>query len=172
MSFAVYNTEENAEEVLMRRIALTLLVSLISMAAIPAIANTLVVAEVHSGGLVEFDGGFTVHLTGVVVPGRETRIGQEAYDFIKHRLAGKRVAVFTWTTDNTAAGIVFGEDGLAFAKISYGKDLAIDIAAELLERGFARVDPDHLPESLEIYREIERRAKEKRLGIWSSPRFS
>jgi endonuclease YncB( thermonuclease family) len=159
----------------MRRIPLIMLVSIISIAAVPASANTLIVAEVHSGDLVEFEGGFTVHLTGIAAPDRQTQIGWEAFDFTKRRLEGKRVAVFTWTTDNTAAGIVFGDDGLAFAKIVYGNGLSndkgasTDIAAELLERGFARVDPDHLPEGYEHYREIERRARDQKLGIWANP---
>ncbi len=154
----------------MRRISLITLLAFISIVAAPASANTLVVAKVHGGDLVEFQGGFTIHLTGIVVPNRNTQIGWEAYDFTKRRLEGKRVAVFTWTTDNTAAGIVFGEDGLAFAKISYGKGLSVDIAVELLERGYARVDPDHLPEGYDHYREIERRARDQKLGIWANPR--
>jgi endonuclease YncB( thermonuclease family) len=145
---------------------LTLLVTFALMSAGSAAANTLVVAEVHAGDLVEFEGGFTVHLTGVVVPGRTTRIGRQAFDFTKRRLEGKRVAVFTWTTDNTAAGIVFGTDGLASAKILYGRDLAHDIAAELLERGFAEVDPDRLPAGCDHYLEIERRARDRKIGIW------
>ena len=156
----------------MRRVSLIMLFAFISIVAAPASANTLVVAKVRGGDLVEFQGGFTVHLTGIVVPDRNTLIGWEAYDLTKRRLEGKRVAVFTWTTDNTAAGIVFGEDGLAFAKISYGKGLSVDIAVELLERGYARVDPDHLPEGYDHYREIEGRARDQKLGIWANPRAS
>jgi len=152
----------------MRRRSLVMLVALFSILPAQAAANTLIVAEVHAGDLVEFEGGFTVHLTGIVVPGPRTQVGWEAFDFTKRRLEGKQVAVFTWTTDNTAAGIVRGEDGLAFAKIVYGKDLSIDVAAELLENGYARVDPEHLPEGFEHYREIERQAKDQKLGIWAS----
>jgi len=161
--------ENTVEEVLMPRIFLISLVALLSIPASPVAANTLVVAEVHAGDLVEFEGGFTVHLTGIVVPGRTTQIGWMAFDFTKRRLEGKLVAVFTWTTDNTPAGIVLGEDGLAFAKISYGKGLSVDIAAELLERGFARVDSEHLPEGYDHYLDIERQAKAQKLGIWANP---
>ena len=148
-------------------------VAFFTLSAIPATANTLVVAEVRGGCIVEFEGGFTVHLTGIVAPGPETQVGLEAYDFTKRRLEGKRVAVFTRTTDNTAAGIVYGEDGLAFAKIVYGgrssgTGAGIDIAAQLLERGYARVDPDHLPDGYEHYLDIEQRAKERKLGLWAS----
>jgi endonuclease YncB( thermonuclease family) len=136
--------------------------------AAPVIANTLIVAEVHSGCLIEFEGGFTVHLTGISVPEPESRSGREAHDCAKRRLEGRRVAVFTWTTDNTAAGIVYGADGLAFSKIMYGDGLSSDIAAELLERGLARVVSDHLPEGFEHYREIEARAKARRLGLWGN----
>ena len=72
-------------------------------------------------------------------------------------------------SENTAAGIVLGEDGLAFAKISYGKGLSFDIAAELLERGLARVDPDRLPDGYDHYLEIERQAKDQKVGIWANP---
>lgn len=153
----------------MRRSFMILLVAIISFLAATAAANTLVVSEVRGGCVVEFEGGFTVHLTGVSVPGERTRVGYQAYDFAKRRLEGKRVAVFTWTTDNTAAGIVYGDDGLAFAKIKYGKGLSTDIAEELLERGLARVDPDHLPDGCEHYPEIERQAKEEKLGLWATP---
>jgi endonuclease YncB( thermonuclease family) len=156
-------------EVLMRRIVMIMLIALCTAVAIPSSAHTLIVAEVHSGSVVESEGGFTVHLTGVRVPEWQTQIGWKAYDFIKRRLEGKRMAVFTWTTDDTAAGIVFGEDGLAFAKISYGRDLTIDMAAELPESGYAKVDPGHLPEGFDHYREIERRAQEQNLGVWANP---
>lgn len=151
----------------MHRSSSILLIALMSFMAATAAANTLIVTEVHPGCLIEFEGGFTVQLSGISVPGAKTRIGYQAYDFVKRRLEGKRVAVFTWTTDNTAAGIVYGDDGLAFAKIAYGEGFVIDIAAELLEHGLARVDPDHLPEECEHYPEIERRAKEKMIGLWA-----
>jgi endonuclease YncB( thermonuclease family) len=156
----------------MRRISLMLLIALISVAAGTAVANTRIIAKVHPGCLVELEGGFTVRLTGISVPGARTRIGYRAYDFAKRRLEGKRVAFFTWTRDNTAAGIVYGEDGLAFAKIEYGRGLSTDIAEELLELGLARVDPQHLPEDCQHYREIERQAKERKLGLWASANVS
>ena len=131
------------------------------------VANTLTVARVHAGDLVEFEGGWRTHLTGIIVPGPRDPIGRLAFEFSKRQLEGKVVAVFTWTTDNTSAGIVYFDDGLPFAKIMYGEDMSIDIAALLLERGYARVDDDHLPEGYEHYREIERMAQDKRLGIWA-----
>ena len=41
-------------------------------------------------------------------------------------------------------------------------------AAELLELGYAKVDPDRLPEGYEHYRELERRAKDRQVGLWAS----
>jgi endonuclease YncB( thermonuclease family) len=162
--------ENTAAEDVMRRNLLFLLPIPLMILTGSAAANTLVVAAVHPGCVVEFEGGFMVHLTGIAVPEAESKNGWSADDFVKRRLVGKRVAVFTWTTDNTATGIVHGEDALAFAKVMYGADLSIDIASELLERGFARVDPENLPEGFEHYREIERHAKERRLGAWASGR--
>ena len=133
-------------------------------------ANTLTVARVHAGEIIEFEGGWKTHLTGIIVPSPRDPIGYQAFDFTKRRLEGKFVAVFTWTTDNTAAGIVHGEDGLPFAKVMYGEGRSIDIAALLLEKGYAQVDDDHLPEGYEHYREIEREAREKQLGIWATTR--
>lgn len=162
------------DEVLMYR-RCTLLFVLIATLAVPAGANTLVVSAVRGGCVVEFEGGFTVHLTGISVPGPKTQIGWEAYDFTKRRLEGNRVAVYTWTTDNTTAGIVRGEDGLPFAKVVYGAGLAgkgpsngVDIGAELLELGYAKVNSEHLPDGFEHYRDIERRARDQELGLWAS----
>jgi len=130
-------------------------------------ANTLTVARVHAGDIVEFQGGWKTRLTGIIAPGPTDPIGYQAFDFTKRRLEGQVVAVFTWTTDNTSAGIVYGDDGLPFAKIMYGEDMSLDISALLLERGYARVDGDHLPDGYERYWEIERVARNKRLGIWA-----
>jgi endonuclease YncB( thermonuclease family) len=173
-SFIPKRRKNFLEEALMKR-RLTLVIALITTLAIPATANTLVVSEVRGGCIVVFEGGFTVHLAGISIPGPKTRIGWQAYAFAKRRLEGKRVAVYTWTTDNTAAGIVRGKDGLPFAKIVYGAgqsgkgtSIRIDIAAELLELGYAKVDPDRLPEGYEHYRELERRAKDRQVGLWAS----
>ena len=62
----------------MPRMFLIMLVALLAIPAGPAAANTLLVAEVHAGDLVEFEGGFTVHLSGILVPGRTTQIGWKA----------------------------------------------------------------------------------------------
>lgn len=152
-----------------------LIFALIATLGLSAEANTLVVSKVRGGCIVVFEGGFTVHLTGVSIPGPKTQIGRLAHDFAKRRLERKRVAVFTWTTDNTATGIVRGEDGLAFAKVVYGEGLSgkgagggTDIAAELLELGYARVDSDHLPDGYEHYRDLERYAKDRQVGLWAS----
>jgi len=143
-------------------------VSALAMLFVASVAaNTLTVARVHGGDIIEFEGGWKTRLTGIIVPSPQDPIGRQAFDFTKRRLEGKIVAVFTWTTDNTSAGIVYGDDGLPFAKIMYGEDLSIDIAAQLLEKGYARVDNDHLPETYEHYREIEQKARDKRLGIWA-----
>jgi endonuclease YncB( thermonuclease family) len=152
----------------MRRISMIIVVTVGAMLTAPVGANTLVVAEVHPGCIVEFEGGYRVHLAGISIADADSEIGRAAYDFVKRRLKGKRVAVFTWTTDNTAAGIVYGEDGLAFARIMYGDEPPTDIASELLKRGFARVDPAHLPEGYKDYWEIERRAEEGTLGLWAT----
>jgi hypothetical protein len=148
----------------MKQLIVGLVTSLLLGPPAAAWANTLTVKTVHDGGTVEFEGGFTVHLKGISVPGPKTQIGWLAYDFTKRRLEGKVVAVFTWTTDNTAAGIVHGRDGLPFATIRYGKGFATDIAADLLARGLARIDLELAPGGCEHYPEIERRAKEKGSG--------
>ena len=150
----------------MHRIPASLVVTALLVFTPTAAANTLTVAKVHDGGTVEFEGGFTVHILGILVPSPETVVGRKAFDHVKRQLEGKVVKVFTWTTDNTAASIVYGDDELAFAKIMCGEGLATDIAAELLECGFAQVDSDHLPEGCLHYRTIETRAREDNVGIW------
>jgi len=144
-------------------------VSVLAMLIVASVAaNTLTVARVHAGDIIEFEGGWKTHLTGIIVLSPQDPMGHQAFDFTKRRLEGKVVAVFTWTTDKTAAGIVHGDDGLPFAKVMYGKGRSIDIAALLLEKGYARVNDDRLPEGYEHYREIERLARERKLGIWAN----
>jgi len=132
-----------------------------------AYANTLTIARVHAGDIIEFEGGWKTHLAGITVPDPTTTIGYQAYDLTKRQLEGKVVAVFTCTTDNTSAGIVYGEDGLPFAKIMYGGALETDIAALLLEKGYARVDENCPTENLDAYKEIEREARNREAGMWT-----
>ena len=152
----------------MKRQSLAVLVALSIATAATAGGNTLLVTEVREDCTVVFDGGFAIHLTGITFPDPDTELGREACDFVRRRIAGQRVAVFTWTTDGTAAGIVWGDDKLAFATILYGEHRSIDIAAQLLERGLARVDPERLPQIAQHYREIEWTARVHGLGVWSS----
>ncbi len=133
-----------------------------------AAANTRRVAAVHAGDLIEIEGGWTTRLTGIRVPALNHPIGWQAYDFTKRRLEGQTVAMFTWTKDDTAATIVRDQDGRPFATIMFGKGLATDIAALLLERGLARVEKEYLPEGSQHYFEIERAARHQGLGIWAS----
>jgi endonuclease YncB( thermonuclease family) len=129
--------------------------------------NTRTVAVVVEPDLVELAGGWRTRIAGVVAPEPETPLHQQALELSRSLLEGELVAIFTWTTDNTARGIVYGPDGLPFAKILCGPDRATDIAEVLLERGLARVDRDHLPPDCGHYRDIERRARERRIGIWA-----
>jgi endonuclease YncB( thermonuclease family) len=93
------------------------------------------------------------------------KLGAAILEFTKRELEGKLVKVFTWTTDNTAAGIVY-ENGNAFVQICYGGDHSVSFNELMLRKGYARVDTTWLPEDLQYYRTLEQEAREKRLGIW------
>jgi endonuclease YncB( thermonuclease family) len=134
--------------------------------------NTGTVEEVLSGDVVRFGESFVARLVGITVPPRDTAMGYRIYDFTKRELEGKLVKLFTWTTDNTAAGIVWDEEGRAFVqiyygKVYYGKGLETSFNELLLKKGYARVDMEYLPEDLEYYLELEKEAREKGLGIWA-----
>ena len=150
----------------MKRRLTVLSIATLLLLAVTVSANTLTVARVHPGAIVEFEGGFRVRLLGVRIPPPRTQIGYQAYDFVKRRLEGKLVKVFTWTTDDTAGGIVYGDDGLPFATILYGAGLESDIAAELLQEGYATVDSAHQPDDVGHYDQIEARAQAENLGLW------
>ena len=129
--------------------------------------NTLLVEDVRSGGIIVFKkNGFTARLTGLDVPGMDHRLGLEIWDFTKRAVHGKRVQVFTYTTDNTAAGIIHDEVGHAFVQIRFGKDFSRNLNEILLEKGFARIDEDYLPDHLLHYKDIEKEAQAKKTGIW------
>ncbi|TKJ37983.1 hypothetical protein CEE37_13560 [candidate division LCP-89 bacterium B3_LCP] len=128
--------------------------------------NTLVIKSVQNGDTIEFEGGFTAHLTGIKVPSPNTQVGYKAFDFTKRAVEGKRVQVFTYTTDNTAAGIVYGKDSLPFVQIKYGEGYSTSLNELLLKKGYAKVNTKFLPEELEYFRDLESEAKRKGLGIW------
>ncbi len=134
--------------------------------AIQAAGNTGVVRKVHSGDLVQFGDSFIARLTGIKAPPRNESLGYKIYDFTKRELEGQTVVLVTWTTDNTAAGIVHDDAGYPFVQIFYGKKAAVSFNEVMLKKGYARVDPQYLPDGLKHYLDLEKEAREKRLGIW------
>lgn len=133
---------------------------------ISAVCNTGVVKKVLSGDLVQIGETFVARLTGISAPTRDETLGYKIYDFTKRELEGKTVKIFTWTTDNTAAGIVYDENGYPFVEIEFLEEESPSFNEILLIKGYARVDQKHLPESLRHYLDLEREAREKGLGIW------
>jgi endonuclease YncB( thermonuclease family) len=133
---------------------------------ISAVCNTGVVKKVLSGDLVQIGETFIARFTGITAPPRDDTLGYKIYDFTKRELEGKTVKIFTWTTDNTAAGIVYDENGYPFVEIEFLEGESLSFNEILLKKGYARVDPNHLPENLKHYLDLEKEAREKGLGIW------
>ena len=106
----------------------------------PALGNTGMVDEVLGGDLVRIGETFIARLTGITVPPRNEIMGYKIYDFTKREIEGKVVKLFTWTTDNTSAGIVRDDDERPFVQIYYGKGMATSFNEMLLKKGYARVD--------------------------------
>ena len=150
---------------------------ILSIAAFLCLAPALVfgnvrkIAKVHAGDLIELEGGFTAHLTGITVPDKSTKLGFKVYDFTKRELEGKVVKVFTYTTNDQASGIVYGEDGLAFMQIVYGSSIGhekgeINFNELLLKMGYAKVNEKYLPDDLKHFKDLELEAKANKLGMW------
>ncbi len=139
---------------------------LMLLLTISAMANTGVVKKVLSGDLIQIGDTFVARLTGIETPPRNEILGYKIYDFTKRELEGKTVKIFTWTTDNTASGIVHDENGYPFVEIEYWKGESLSFNEVLLKKGYARVDQKYLPENLKHYLDLEKEAQEKGLGIW------
>lgn len=133
---------------------------------ISAVCNTGVVKKVLRGDLVQIGETFVARLTGITVPPRDETLGYRIYDFTKRELEGKTVKIFTWTKDNTAAGIVYDENGYPFVEIEFLEGESLSFNEILLKKGYARVDQKHLPENLKHYLDLEREAREEGRGIW------
>jgi len=133
---------------------------------IAAYCNTAVVKKVLSGDIVQLGDTFVARLTGIVAPPRNEIIGYKIYDFTKRELEGKVVKIFTWSKDNTKAGIVYDEKGYPFVEIVYGKEGSLSFNEVLLKKGYARIDHKYLPGHLKHYVDLEKEAREKGLGIW------
>lgn len=132
-------------------------------------ANTLTVTRVEAGDVIVFGENWKTRLTGVKAPGPDDPIGYRAFDFTKRHIEGAVVKVFTWTKDNTAAGIVRDEHGLPRATILFGRGWQEDLAESLLSRGLARVDEATLTDDCDHYRLVQAEAKEQAVGMWASP---
>jgi endonuclease YncB( thermonuclease family) len=142
-------------------------VTLLSVAAAAA-GNTGLVKKVLSGDLVQLGDTFVARLTGIKAPQQNEPLGREIFDFTKRELEGQTVVLITWTTDNTAGGIVYDEEGRPMVQIFYGKGFATSFNEVMLKKGYARVDPKYLPADLKHYLDLEKEAKEKGLGIWKA----
>lgn len=149
----------------MRQFVTTTLLCLSLLIASNAFAGRRTITVVHRADRVEIEGGWVARITGITAPEPGTLLGGEGLAFTRNAVEGKSVAFSSWTTDNTAAGIVHDAEGLPFATVEYG-DPPLDLGAELLKRGLARVDEEHLPEYVEHYREIEAKAKAAGIGLW------
>jgi endonuclease YncB( thermonuclease family) len=145
-----------------------MIVAVVLAAAISAAGNTGVIKKVLSGDLVQFGDTFVARLTGITAPSRDEVIGYQIYDFTKRELEGQLVKLFTWTTDNSRAGIVYDQKGYPFVQIYYGKGASVCFNEVLLKKGYARVDPKYLPDDLKHYINLEKEARKKGLGIWKT----
>jgi len=152
-----------------RSIKKFLIVPAVLAAAISVLGNIGVIKKVLSGDLLQFSDTFVARLTGIVAPPRNEVLGYEIYDFTKRELEGQTVKLFTWTTDNTAAGIVHDDKGYAFVQVFYGKGASVSFNEVMLKKGYARVDPKYLPDDLKHYLDLEKEARDKGLGIWKHP---
>ena len=156
--------------ILKRRVVV---LAIVLAAGISASGNIGIVKKVLSGDLIQIGDTFVARLTGIKAPERDEPLGAEIYDFTKRELEGRTVKLFTWTTDNTAAGIVYDEDGYARVQIYHGrlsgeKGEAVSFNEILLKKGYARVDPKFLPDDLAHYYELEKEARKKGVGIWKT----
>ena len=156
---------------------------------VPATAagNSLVVKKVHRADVLEFANGWTTRLTGLRAPGPSDSIGRLALEFTRRAAGGRRVAVATFTTDDSAAGIVRDAEGYPFARVFLGsgggrkagaasRDSSHgcafpepELGLELLRRGYARVDSQFVFDSLGEYRRVEEHARGEGLGLWARP---
>ncbi len=150
-----------------RSLIFVVIVLLTAGVADPVLSNTGTIDEVLGGDLVRIGDSFITRLTGIKAPPRNEIMGYRIYDFTKREIEGKKVKFITWTTDNTAAGIVRDGNDHAFVQIYYGKGMETSFNEVLLRKGYARVDKDFLPDDLKHYLELEKEAREKGLGIWA-----
>ena len=149
------------------------LIFYLALVPVLTMGNTLVIKTVHSGDCIEFDSGYTVRLTGITTPDTSMPVGYQVYDFVKRTLEGRTVKVFTYTTNNLATGIVYGDDGLSFAQIIYGpeknsKEWSTNLNEFLLKKGWAQVNEQFLPDELRHFKELEKKARNQKLGIWKN----
>lgn len=141
-------------------------VLLMLLLQISLLGDTGIIKKVLSGDLVQIGDTFVARLTGITAPPQNETLGYKVYDFTKRELEGKLVKIFTWTTDNTASGIVYDEDGYPFVEIVFLESESPSFNEILLKKGYACVDKKYLPENLKHYLDLEREAREKGLGIW------
>jgi len=143
------------------------LLAVLTIHTMSAGGNTGVVTNVVRGDIITIGESFTARLTGVFCPAPDSiEIGKDIRGFAANELISRVVRFFTWTTDNTAAGIVYDDDGYPFVTIQYGDDFGLCFNEIMISKGFAKVDTSWLPEDRIHYLDLERHARENHIGIW------
>ncbi len=122
--------------------------------------------------LIEIEGGWTTRFTGISVAAAQRSLGWQAYDFTKRRLEGQTVAMFTWTTDNTAATIVRDDSEAARSQPIHVRRRAFPpisqpFCSKRASPGWMR---EHLPEHLRTLRRD--RANSSRERGWDLGRLT
>lgn len=157
---------EAREDAMARKVVLLIAVCLIVV--VQGWANTLTVTTVEAGDVIVLGEIWKTRLTGIRAPDPSGPVGYRALDFTKRHVEGAVVKVFTWTKDNTAAGIVRDEHGLPRATILFGRGWRSDLAECLLSRGLARIDEKTLTDDCDHYRKIQAEAQNRGVGLWAS----
>ena len=148
------------------KITLTILIICTFLCAIDY-GNTLTITKVLSGDQFELEDGQKVDFVGIDAPDEGEYLYLEVYDFVKRQLEGKLVACRSFKQRDVEGKDAYSdEDGYLHMQIEYQEDFQTDFNALLLEKGYARIDENDLPEELTHYREIEQQARENKLGIW------
>jgi len=128
-----------------------------------------VIKEAFAGDAIRLVGGDRIWLTGVKAPHPQhgsqpgEYFGQEARDFTEELLAAEKVRL---SCDQDDAAIPQGKPGHLLAYVFRDRD-NLDVNAELIKQGYARVTRDYPFSRLDEFLAYEAEARVKKLGLWA-----
>jgi micrococcal nuclease len=147
--------------ILYRYLINPLLVTILTLLSLSVKADTIMVKRVIDGDTFEAIDGSRIRMLGINAPEIKDLMGKESKEHLRLLIESKVVELFP---DHISADKDRYKRLLRYVVLN-----GTDINKKMIEEGYAFAYPAYKVDRLIEYRDAEKIAKQRRVGIWSNP---